>query len=263
MLVRNYPRCVHENDYRSILLGLNYALLPSVNSLFSIYCATERALLNAELNRLARLHGDAFPFIDSYFVDNLGEGQQKAPTKYPVVVKVGSSCAGYGKMLIRNEQSFTDLRSVLMMGREYYTVESFKESLCDIRLTRVGSKSYAYKRVIANGADEWKRNTGVTKHEDLDMTPFYSNILDLAGQLFGGLDIVTVDLLVSSINSSQAYHLSRTSNIVTFVAPRRLSTVPRLFLKSTTQLPDLTIVTSMTTTEYVVSAFLVTWCTSA
>ena len=197
--MRNYPRCLHLNDYRAILLGLNYALLPSVNSLHSIFCATERALLYAELNRLKKEYGEkTFPFIDSFFVDNIGEGSTKVPASYPVVVKVGSSCAGYGKMLVNSESEYKDLRSVLMMGREYYTVERFKPSLFDIRLTRVGDKSYAYKRLVTSGdSTEWKRNAASnTKHEDLPMTPFYTKVLDLAASLFGGLDIVTVDLLV-------------------------------------------------------------------
>ncbi len=100
VLVRNYPRCVHDNDYRNVLLGLHYALLPAVNSLFSIFCATERAVLNAELNRLARLHGPEFPFIESYFVDNLGDAMSRPPASYPAVVKVGSSCAGWVVLLL-------------------------------------------------------------------------------------------------------------------------------------------------------------------
>eukprot|EP00750_Incisomonas_marina_P032910 INCI9412.2.p1 GENE.INCI9412.2~~INCI9412.2.p1 ORF type:complete len:334 (+),score=50.97 INCI9412.2:394-1395(+) len=207
VLVRNYPRCVHDNDYRAVLMGLNYALVPAVNSLFSIFCATERAILNAELNRLARHHGPAFPFIESYYVDNISDGMSRPPRSYPAVIKVGSSCAGYGKMLVKDEGSFNDLRSILMMGREYYTVEPFCRSHSDVRLTRVGSRCYAFKRLLVNedevgggstekeGTKVWKRNTGVTKHVDLPMSAFYLKILDLAAGLFGGLDIVTVDLL--------------------------------------------------------------------
>ena len=189
-------------------MGLNYALVPAVNSLFSIFCATERAILNAELNRLARHHGPAFPFIESYYVDNISDGMSRPPRSYPAVIKVGSSCAGYGKMLVKDEGSFNDLRSILMMGREYYTVEPFCRSHSDVRLTRVGSRCYAFKRLLVNedevgggstekeGTKVWKRNTGVTKHVDLPMSAFYLKILDLAAGLFGGLDIVTVDLLV-------------------------------------------------------------------
>ena len=64
-------------------------------------------------------------------------------------------CIRYGKMLVKDKGAFDDLRSVLMLGREYYTIEAFRQSYYDIRLTRVGGaeRSYAYKRILVSEDD--------------------------------------------------------------------------------------------------------------
>jgi len=44
----------------------------------------------------------------------------------------------------------------------------------------------------------WKTNTGTAMVEDLELLPRYKFWADVCGQCFGGLDIITVDVLVSA-----------------------------------------------------------------
>ena len=85
----------------------------------SIYCAAERALLYGELTKIKKRMGDeGFPFIHANLVPNLNSTRPRQPPKYPVVVKVGSSCAGYGKMKIDDAGQLNELRGCLMMHKE-------------------------------------------------------------------------------------------------------------------------------------------------
>lgn len=201
VLVRNYPRTLHNGDYRNVLHALAYSGVSSVNSLQSIYLATERAMLYAALNGLKRKLGpEQFPFIDSMFVPNVsneefeGRAFSRSPVSYPCIVKVGSSCAGYGKIKVEDEGQMSDVRGILMMNKEYFTVEPFHPSQYDVRLQYItGGVHRAYKRTVQG--DGWKRNVGNVTCVPLELTPLYRTILEAAAGLFGGLDIVTVDLL--------------------------------------------------------------------
>ena len=117
-LIRNVCRGVHNNDFRNFLYGLHYAGIPSVNSLPSIIACQERVAIYAELNRLRRDMGsEAFPFIQATYHPNLDEALIIDPV-VPVVVKTGTTCAGYGKMLLKTEQQFMDYKTTLSMGTE-------------------------------------------------------------------------------------------------------------------------------------------------
>ena len=125
----------------------------------------ERAVVYAELNRLRRAHGAAvFPFIKTSFHPNLDEsliidppidGAEVASSggaRGGVVVKSGTTCAGYGKMRLTSESDFIDFKTTLSMGSDYFTVERAVEVVADLRVQIVGDTTRVYKR----SSDTWK-----------------------------------------------------------------------------------------------------------
>lgn len=137
-LIRNVCRGVHNNDFRNFLYGLHYAGIPSVNSLPSIIACQERVAIYAELNRLRRDMGsEAFPFIQATYHPNLDEALIIDPV-VPVVVKTGTTCAGYGKMLLKTEQQFMDYKTTLSMGTECKQKEKIsREKMSESRMKRI------------------------------------------------------------------------------------------------------------------------------
>eukprot|EP00939_MAST-03C_sp_MAST-3C-sp1_P000887 g887.t1 len=196
MLIRNYPKLLHGTDFTNLLLGLHFSGVRSVNSIWSIIQATNRAILYASLNEIKRRVGDgAFPFIEASFHANLSHEPIREDVRFPCVAKIASSCAGYGKMRIKSRGDLNDLKGILELHNDFYTLEPFCPSEYDIRLQGLGEHLRAYKRVETG--DAWKRNTAEAgaRCEDIDVTPRYRKIAKEISALFGGLDIFTVDLL--------------------------------------------------------------------
>ena len=191
-LIRNVARGIHHRDYRNILYGLNYAGVGSVNSMASIISCQDRAVVYAELNKLHRTKGDAFPFITAVYHSNLDDAINIAPVEFPSVVKVGTTCAGYGKLKADDVTAFRDIRTTLSMVNEYFTVEPFQKCICDVRVQKIGSRLRAFTR----SSDTWKGNMGnTTPYTEVEISPLFEGAALAAADLFGGLDILSVDFL--------------------------------------------------------------------
>ena len=145
-LIRNVARGVHGRDYRNILYGLHYAGVGSVNSLSSIISCQERAVVYAELMKLNREMGDMFPFIPAVYHANLDDSTSIATTAFPSVVKIGPSCAGYGKLKADSATAFRDIRTTMSMMNDYFTVEPFQEAVCDVRVQKIGNTIRSFTR---------------------------------------------------------------------------------------------------------------------
>ncbi len=79
-------------DYRNQLYGLMMGGAPSINSLHSIFCFCEKAVVTSELFRLNREMGPHFPVIPmTYFSSYL---DMMYTQEFPCVVKIGSAHAG-------------------------------------------------------------------------------------------------------------------------------------------------------------------------
>ena len=86
---------------------------PSINSLHSIFCLNERALMNAEMIRLNRKYGqEKFPIITQYFYP-VHEEMLITPNPYPIVLKIGTYDAGYGKIKLDSHSQFIDMKSII------------------------------------------------------------------------------------------------------------------------------------------------------
>lgn len=193
LLIRSEVRGVTiEQDFRNSLFGLIFGNVPSVNSLHSIYCFLERPIVQAELNRLQRTLGsEVFPVVDQSFFSS--HRSMMYGSSFPAVVKVGHAHAGYGKMKIVDHHTMEDFQSVLALSSTYVTAEPFIEGSFDLRIQKIGSHYRVFRRFSVSGS--WKTNTGSSHLEEVELTPEYKRWADEACQIFGGLDICTVDAI--------------------------------------------------------------------
>eukprot|EP00697_Spironema_sp_BW2_P002257 gnl/Spiro4/13035_TR6913_c0_g1_i1.p1 gnl/Spiro4/13035_TR6913_c0_g1~~gnl/Spiro4/13035_TR6913_c0_g1_i1.p1 ORF type:complete len:327 (-),score=86.45 gnl/Spiro4/13035_TR6913_c0_g1_i1:62-1012(-) len=182
-----------DADHRNLLYGLMFAGVPSVNSLHSIYHFLERPLIMGELHRISRqLGAENFPVVSqNYFA---GHTEMMYGLAFPAVIKVGAAHAGVGKARIRDHHDFEDIRSLMAMtSGKYCTVEPFLDGEFDLRIQKIGDSYRVFKRMSMSG--DWKTNTGTSVLEELPMNATYRRWAEAAGQMFGGLDICTVDAL--------------------------------------------------------------------
>jgi len=193
LLLRNEVYSLPPNgDFRNLLYGLQFAQVPSVNSLEAVHGLMERPWAFAALIKIMkRLGPDNFPLITQYYYPNHRE-MQFTPD-FPVAVKVAHGQAGYGKMKVPDCKAFSDLASVMAMNTQYCTAEPFVDGEYDIRIQKIGSHYRCWKRISISG--EWKTNTGTSMVTPLPLTDQYKMWADEASKLFGGLDILSVDAI--------------------------------------------------------------------
>ena len=191
VLVRNLVESFPPNyNYRNLLYGLMYANLPAMNSLHSIYMCLERPLVFGGLMEIKKRLGDSFPLIDQTYYSSYP--QMIITPDFPIVVKVGNAHAGMGKMRVSTNDDLDDLKSIIGLGNHYITAEKFYETAeYDIRIKKIGNHYRAYKRTAFN----WKRNVGGALLEDIPIKAEYKLWADECSKLFGGLDMLALDVV--------------------------------------------------------------------
>ena len=195
VLLRNEVRgAVHTQDYRNALYGLMFAGVPSVNSLQSVYSFLERPIVQAELHKIQRQRGvDHFPVIPQSYYASFSA--MMYGSRFPAVLKIGHAHAGAGKMKVADHHDFEDVRSVVAMtDGKYCTVEPFVEGDFDVRIQKIGQHYRSYRRTDISG--NWKTNAGCSVIDEIETSEKYKLWVDEASQMFGGLDICTVDVIV-------------------------------------------------------------------
>jgi len=193
ILMRSVTRSVGHLDDRNKLFALKHANIPSLNSLHSCYMVLERAWVFAELKKIQeRLGKDVFPLIPQSFYPSYK--QMVIPPAMPCVIKIGPYHSGFGKMLVKDDTAWDDLKSVIACHNDYATSEPFIAYDWDIRIQKIGPYYRAFRRMSPN----WKGNVGHgSVNEDIEVTPRYKLWVDECAKLFGGLDICAVDALHS------------------------------------------------------------------
>jgi glutathione synthase/RimK-type ligase-like ATP-grasp enzyme len=111
-------------------------------------------------------------------------------------------------MKFNANESPSDFITTLMMGSDYFTVEPFVPNKGDIRIQKIGMHTRAYRRV---NLDNWKGNVGPSELEDIEMRPEFHVWAEECAMVFGGLDILSIDLLEREDGSLVVLELNDTA----------------------------------------------------
>jgi len=183
-----------SKDYRNVLLGLNIGGVPSINSLHSLYNFQDKPWVYGQLVQLQKKLGkENFPLIEQTFYPSSGE--MSVATQLPVVLKVGHAHGGVGKIKVDNNSDFQDMTSIVSVASTYCTTEPFVDSKYDLHLTKIGPHYRALMRKSISG--NWKSCVGSAMLEETEVLERYKFWLDSVAELFGGLDILSLEVVVS------------------------------------------------------------------
>ncbi|VEN51754.1 unnamed protein product [Callosobruchus maculatus] len=115
-------------------------------------------------------------------------------SRFPVVLKLGHAHGGLGKVKVDNISDFQDMASVVAVANTYCTVEPYIDSKTNNASSAHVSAEIIYSFSISVRC--WKTNTGSAMLEQISMPERYKMWIDEVSDLFGGLDICALEVVV-------------------------------------------------------------------
>lgn len=194
VLMRSESKGHWGQDSTNKLFTLMHSGIPSVNSLFSIYCFLQKPVIWTALKEIEKKVGCLnFPLVSQNFYPSFRE--IVIYPSLPCVGKVGSFDAGKGKAVLRTVEALEDFKSVISVQPAYTTLEEFIDWDWDGRVQIIGPHIRIFKRQT----ESWKGNAGqAALIEDLEVTPLWQSWADECRQIFGGLEMFGLDFVHSS-----------------------------------------------------------------
>ncbi|XP_055618221.1 synapsin [Toxorhynchites rutilus septentrionalis] len=198
ILVRQAPRD-GARDHRSTLLGLKYGGVPSINSLHSLYQFQDKPWVFAHLLQLQRRLGkEAFPLVEQTFFPSPHD--MLTWQRFPCVLKAGHCHGGKATARLDNASALQDAAGLLCGAglsdnNSYCSLEPYIESKFDVHIQKIGPHYKAFMRKSISG--NWKTNQGSAMLEQLPMTEKYKSWIDEVSELFGGMEICGIAVIVS------------------------------------------------------------------
>jgi ribosomal protein S6--L-glutamate ligase len=132
-------------------------------------CVNDAAVLlrgYERLSMLAELRSAGLPVIP--FDVAVGDGMaRRLAREFPFVVKAGNHHAGYGKVLVKDAEQWSDVADLLFAVDDYVTVEPFIDYRRDVRCLAIGERMWS---MVREGA-AWKANVDTRRHQVIDPPP--------------------------------------------------------------------------------------------
>jgi len=120
--------------------------------------------------------------------------------------KIGFHHGGLGKLRADSLVHFQELLSVLACVDTYITVEPYIETKCDVHIQKIGSNYKAFMRKSISGG--WKSNIGSAVLEQIQVSDKYKQWADEVSLLFGGLDLVAIEIVETKNNEQLIYEVT-------------------------------------------------------
>jgi hypothetical protein len=191
VLMRSESKGYWGQDSTNKLQALMHSGVPSVNSIFSVYCFLQKPVIWAALREIqAKLGATEFPLVSQTLYPSFKE--MVITPDLPCVGKIGSFDAGKGKAVLKTNEALDDFKSIVACQPAFTTLEDFVEWDWDGRVQVIGPHIRVFKRQ----ADTWKGNTGrgviIT---DMEVTPQWELWASECRKLFSGLELFGLDFL--------------------------------------------------------------------
>lgn len=199
VLIREHCRGVHGEDHTHQLMGLLYSQVPCINAAKSVLRAVDRPGVYAVLLDLRNEMGTEkdgsfhFPLVEQDYFAN--EAPQSIEPRFPLVAKVSSIHAGFGRMRARDIEAYADTMSMIALHSEYCTTESLIENVeCEIYIQQIGDQVKAYRKQQSATFRTWV-DAKAAAYEDIPVTKIYREWITAVSAAFDGLDIFALNVL--------------------------------------------------------------------
>lgn len=126
ILMRSESKGHWGQDSTNKLFTLMHSGVPSINSIFSIYCFLHKPVIWNALKQIEQKLGFAnFPLVSQNFYPSFRD--MVISPDLPCVGKIGSFDAAKGKAVLRTSEALEDFKSIVAVQPAYVTLEEFIE----------------------------------------------------------------------------------------------------------------------------------------